>query len=129
MQMMTKTKGFALLQALFFMMFIMAVIAVGMMMSAQRATGTESKRMATDAYPALGAFLQYAQKTMTTTGSLYGSDYFRNYPLSNDYITQTLIPDGFSDPSKCDNTAECGYDENGILVSGTPNLTITVSQS
>ena len=129
MQVMTKTKGFALLQALFFMMFIMAVIAVGMMMSAQRATGAESKRMATDAYPSIGAFLKYAQQTITTTGSLYGSDYFRNYPLSNDYVTKTLIPDGFSDPSKCDNTAECGYDADGNLVSGTPNLTLTVSQT
>ncbi len=110
---MRKTKGFALLQALFFMMFIMAAISIAMMMSAQRNNGVAGQRMAVDAFPALSSFLNNYQSQLTAqgaTGTFFGNEYFADYPLSQEYITK-LTQEGISDPSK-DN-----------------NLTITVTQS
>jgi hypothetical protein len=110
---MRRIKGFALLQALFFMMFIMAAISITMMMSAQRNHGVAGQRMAVDVFPALTSFLHNYQSQLTdkgVTGTFYAKDYFINYPLSPDYIKK-LNDEGISDPSK-DN-----------------NLTITVTQS
>ena len=103
-----KINGFALLQALFFMMFIMAIVSIAMMMSGQRAVNAEGERMATDAYPAISAFAEYAQQNLTTTASeVYGPDYFDNNPLYNKYIEDSLKANGFSDPTKCDGTEVC----------------------
>ena len=96
---MKNMKGFALLQALFFMMFIMAVISIGMLMSSQRTVSADGARMATDAYPAVSAFLVYAQANLTSEyPTVTGSEYFVNYPLSTTYI-KTLTDEGFSDPT------------------------------
>ena len=98
-----KLKGFALLQALFFMMFIMAIISITMLMSSQRATSADGERLATDAYPALSAFTTYAQANlMTINSTISGATYFTNYPLSQTYIN-ALVAEGFSDPSKDSN--------------------------
>ena len=98
-----RTSGFALVQALFFMMFIMAVVSIAMMMSGQRAINAEGERMAIDAYPAVNAFITYAQTNLTTENStIHGEDYFLNNPLSSTYI-DTLRADGFSDPSENSN--------------------------
>ena len=102
---MRRIKGFALLQALFFMMFIMAAISITMMMSAQRNNGVAGQRMAVDAFPALTSFLHNYQSQLTTqgvTGTFYAQDYFENYPLSEAYIAK-LDAEGISDPSKDDN--------------------------
>lgn len=91
-----KTRGFALLQALFFMMFIMAIISMTMMMNAQRHVGASGERMALDAYPAVSAFLNYVVETVppTRTTPILASEYFNTNPLSDKYI-QELIADGF----------------------------------
>lgn len=99
---MKKIKGFALLQALFFMMFIMAVISIAMMMRGQQAVDAEGERMATDAYPAVSAFVLYAQGVLTSPQTIKGSDYFAENPLSQTYI-DTLVREGFSDPTKDSN--------------------------
>lgn len=109
-------KGFALLQALFFMMFIMAVVSVTMMMSSQRSVQAEGERLATDAYPALHSFLTAVNNGQTdVSGNPYtnGMQYFKDYPLSPTYVSQ-LTAEGFSDPAG-------GTSSN-------PNLAITLSQ-
>lgn len=91
-----KIKGIALLQALFFMMFIMAAISVAMMMSVQHKTSVSGERIAVDAYPAISAMLAYAKTS--TDKTIYGSTYFSDHPLSQTYLDQ-LSADGLSDPS------------------------------
>ncbi len=61
---MRRIKGFALLQALFFMMFIMAAISITMMMSAQRNYGVAGQRMAIDAFPALNSFSLFFRSSL-----------------------------------------------------------------
>ena len=101
--MLKKIKGFALLQALFFMMFIMAIVSITMMMSGQHAVSAEGERMAVDAYPALSAFVQYAQANLTPQSSIItGADYFSNNPLSQTYINN-LVAEGFSNPTQGSN--------------------------
>jgi len=107
---MSGKQGFALLQALFFMMFIMAVVSITMMMSGQRSVNSEGERLATEAYPAVNAFVLYAQSALTVPQTIKGSEYFSSHPLSQTYIN-TLTTEGFSDPSAGD------------------NLTITMTQS
>lgn len=130
---MHNVKGFALIQALFFMMFIMAVISITMLMSRQREISAEGERMATDVYPAVNAFVEYAQSQLTAmTPSVFAPEYFNNFPLSNHYITNTLLPDGFSDPTQCYDPTEkktiaCQFDATGKLVAGqVSNLQITL---
>lgn len=111
-----KTKGFALVQALFFMMFIMAIISITMLMSNQRAVNADAERMATDAYPALNAFISAVANDGKTdsSGNLYtnGTQYFADYPLSSSYITR-LTKEGFSDPTQSSSTG--------------PNLVLTIT--
>ncbi|MES2204444.1 MAG: hypothetical protein V4496_04400 [Pseudomonadota bacterium] len=102
---MNKIKGVALLQALFFMMFIMAVVSITMMMSNQRAVSSDGKRMAIDAYPVLSNFLSaVVNGKKDADGNVYtnGTQYFADYPLSSVYVDR-LKAEGFSDPSKDSN--------------------------
>jgi hypothetical protein len=117
--MMTKNKsaGFALVQALFFMMFIMAIVSVAMMMSVQRNTKTAGDRTAVDAYPAVYALLS-SSITSTSASSANGTTYFANHPLSSTYIAQ-LASDGISDPSVDCTTDDCATQG--------PNLVLTIS--
>lgn len=95
-----KTQGFALLQALFFMMFIMAVISMTMLMSSQRAVNSEGARLATDAYPALHAFFNGVKDQLTPqTPSISAEQYFSEHPLSSSYVTK-LKEEGIGDPNE-----------------------------
>lgn len=119
---MKKTKGFALLQALFFMMFIMAIISFAMMMSAQRNVSIAGKSMALDAYQAASTLLTQAAQDLSSCNSssdplvCNGTTYFTDHPLYPDYITK-LTDENIGDPS-IDCTGTCA-------ITG-PNLTITV---
>lgn len=114
---MLNVKGFALVQALFFMMFIMAVISITMMMSVQRSTTASGERMATDAYPVVNALLTYA--IANSQSSTSGTEYFTNNPISKDYCQKQLVADGFiqknSNDTQCDNS------------DWSSNLTITIT--
>lgn len=96
---MKNAKGFALLQALFFMMFIMAIVAITMSMSSQRNVSSSGQSMATDAYAVANNFLSAVIHSSTgQAGPSYSAgQYFLDHPLSPDYITQ-LGNEGFSDP-------------------------------
>ncbi len=120
-----KIKGFALVQALFFMMFIMAIVSVSMMMSMQRTVTVSGERMAIDAYVAAYALI------MNSGGADYfaqtdGTTYFSSYPLSSAYITQ-LGKECISDPSaNCITPNDNVCSPNACAMSG-PNLTLTIS--
>ncbi len=130
-----KTKGFALLQALFFMMFIMAVISITMLMSGQRAVSAEGDRLATDAYPAISALLSNTLENITASTPSYGPEYFLSNPLSTTYIN-ALTAEGFSDPSQCFEISvdgkitskACTFVDNKLSPANqNSNLTITMS--
>lgn len=85
------TRGFALAQALFFMMFLMAAMSLILMVTLQQTKRDEAERMAVDAYPIVKAFLTDAQSSTAT--SVSGTTYFSAHPLSSDYCSK-LVADG-----------------------------------
>lgn len=91
---MHKKSGFALIQALFFMMFIMAAISIGMMMSFQRNMNIAGERLANDAYPVLNSLLTYTASQPTADAVTTATTYFTAYPISSDYCAQ-LVRDHF----------------------------------
>ncbi|MCD8525180.1 MAG: hypothetical protein LRY67_05505 [Gammaproteobacteria bacterium] len=88
-------KGFALVQALFFMMFIMAVISFTMVLTSNRSTAVSGERMAADAYPPVSMVVNYALDP-TSVGSCDQANYFSCYPAP--YPDQ-LKNEGISDPN------------------------------
>ena len=97
---MNKTKGFALLQALFFMMFIMAIVAITMSMSFQRNVSSAGQGTANDAYVVANSFLSAVINSSTgQPGPSYsGTQYFTDNPLSKAYTDQ-LDNEGFKSPT------------------------------
>lgn len=102
---MYKRKGFALAQALFFMMFLMAMMGIILMLSLQKEKRNEGERMAVDAYPVVSAFLNYAVANQASL-PIQGISYFTNNPISNDYCHQLyvdgLIPSNGATPPQPD---------------------------
>ena len=84
-------RGFALVQALFFTMFLMAAMSLILMVTLQQTKRDEAERMAVDAYPIVQAFLMDAKSSTDT--SVNGTAYFSAHPLSADYCSK-LVADG-----------------------------------
>lgn len=99
---MYRLKGFALVQALFFMMFLMAMMAILLMANLQKGKQDEAERVAVDAYPVAYAFVDYALGSSTNPTS--GSRYFEDHPISSEYC-QKLASDGLMSRESCDNGA------------------------
>lgn len=90
-------KGMALIQAIFFMMFIMAIVSFAMITTTQRNINISGQRMAEEAYPAALAILKY-KLGLNANEWCADENYFTCHPLSQDYIN-SLAQFKISDPS------------------------------
>jgi len=88
-------KGFALVQALFFMMFIMAIISFTMVLTSNRSTAVSGERMAADTYPSISMLVNYTLDP-TSVDSCDQANYFSCYPAP---YSDQLKNEGISDPN------------------------------
>lgn len=86
---MRKLKGFALVQAMVFMMFIAAAISISMVVKVNESTRTAPADTAVEAFPAVQGFIDYAL-AQTDPSSASSQDYTDEY-LSKEY-TDSLNP-------------------------------------
>lgn len=104
---MRKSKGFALVQAMLFMMFIAAAISISMVVKVNESARTAPADSAVEAFPAVEGFINYALDQINTNNANTVSS---SAGYSSSYISQEY------------------KDSLDPAVFNTDNMTVTVDQ-